>query len=469
MGSAWAEKVEWTPRSTSSAGKKRILTLTVPLDDRAQAVVGQLDHLAEQALLKSERYVAPRLSEELDRNNTEVRQVRARAGEANWSLGMRAYEELDTKKAEEHLGEAVKAFKQADLTRNFPSLIKAWVMRVAALLANGHTRAANLEIDKVLAVDPRAVFSPDYFPPDTLKLVEDARQNTRNQMGAFIEVKTSPPGAQVYVNGQFRGVSPMRIDRLPQGEHFLNVSLAGYSMVQQLAVPGLNELTLLPAESQGRWKSAVENIRREAGGAGRDEAAVLFGKWLNVDQVLLTLVRSEPSNTRAELSVFRLDCSDGHNWAYQRASVSLGEGLVPEADLVFHEAAGTDTPRRDGAPVTHFHEGRSSAPSGAPFSFSATTLTWSLLGTAAALLVGGVVTASLAGGQNAQFRETAHSEPEAVRLKSSGQSLALTADLLFLGSLLAGAPGGYLLFQELEKPPENGPILSRNDRAARTP
>lgn len=48
-------------------------------------------------------------------------------------------------------------------------------------------------------------------------------------VGGTITVISFPLGAAVYLNGEYRGVTPARLQNVPPGDYLINVSLAGYN------------------------------------------------------------------------------------------------------------------------------------------------------------------------------------------------------------------------------------------------
>jgi hypothetical protein len=48
-------------------------------------------------------------------------------------------------------------------------------------------------------------------------------------VGGTITVLSFPLGAAVYLNGEYRGVTPARLQNVPPGDYLVNVSLAGYN------------------------------------------------------------------------------------------------------------------------------------------------------------------------------------------------------------------------------------------------
>ena len=51
---------------------------------------------------------------------------------------------------------------------------------------------------------------------------------TQPLVGGTITVVSFPPGAAVYLNGEYRGLTPQRLRNVSPGEYLINVSLAGY-------------------------------------------------------------------------------------------------------------------------------------------------------------------------------------------------------------------------------------------------
>jgi hypothetical protein len=48
-------------------------------------------------------------------------------------------------------------------------------------------------------------------------------------VGGTITVYSFPPGAAVFLNGEYRGVTPADFENVPPGDYLINVSLAGYN------------------------------------------------------------------------------------------------------------------------------------------------------------------------------------------------------------------------------------------------
>lgn len=64
---------------------------------------------------------------------------------------------------------------------------------------------------------------------------EEIRVTLSANLGS-LSIISRPPGARVFINNQFRGVTPLSIDNMAEGEYSLNISREGFSEVTQKAL-----------------------------------------------------------------------------------------------------------------------------------------------------------------------------------------------------------------------------------------
>ncbi len=410
----------------------------VGLDPVALTETAALDAAAENAVAKSGRFDQESLVDALDPRAAANRATLLAEGRAAAQAGRTSYDDLDTAKAAVSFTDAVKAFKQTDLSLHFGEFSSAWVMRTASLVANGETRAAQNEIEKLVSVDPHAELKPENFPPDSLKQVEEARKLAAAGK-TQIQVSSTPPGAKVFVDGRFRGLSPVTVGGLPPADHFVTLKLAGYSLAQQPASAGPVEVRLGEAEGAVAYHSALDRMAKDPEGPLRDGAARELGHLAGVDQVLALLARKSPTGQRLDLTLLRLAASDGHNFAFQTVTVPMGPTLAGAVEQALAAVLTRDEPERHG-PVTHFKVKEGPAD-------KKVIAGYALLGAAVALVAGGLVFEGVAGGQAAEYRNTPQTNTKRTReLEASARGFALAGDLSVLAGLVAAAPGAYLTY-----------------------
>jgi hypothetical protein len=103
-----------------------------------------------------------------------------------------------------------------------------------------------------------------------------------------MRVESKPPGAAVFVDGEFRGTSPIDIDELVDDQHAVVLERRGYRTFGTLnpvtaGRKSLLEVDLLPTRAKGLAEALTPRIAEDA------EHALVIGRRLKVDR-LATLV-----------------------------------------------------------------------------------------------------------------------------------------------------------------------------------
>ncbi|MFY2561366.1 PEGA domain-containing protein [Corallococcus terminator] len=427
-----------TPRAVPTASPSSVTVVAISLDATSRTEAARLAYWAEQSVARSGRLELVRLTDALDAQGKAAREAKAAEGAAAMKEGQTAYDELDTQKALQQFDRAARAFEASDLSRNFGDLSRARVMKAASQVANGEGTAAQLEIRAVLAVDPRAQFSPNFFPPDDMAFVDKERKAALAGSTGTLSVSTEPVPAQVYVDGQFRGVSPVELKGLTPADHFVTVMAPGFEVEQRRARESDTKLTLAPAASMRALQAITDRVVRKPEGAERDVALRELGALAGVSQVLALLVRGGTGTAPLQVTGLRLDVTDGHNLGYSVGAVPAGEAMATGSDALLSSLVGADTARLAGnKPVTHFSGGAGA---------NRKTMGYVLMATGVALLAGGIYFGMEASSKEDDFRRAPQTSPRAQDFKDTGKTYALVADIGLLTGAVAAGLGGYFAF-----------------------
>ncbi|MBZ4331304.1 PEGA domain-containing protein [Corallococcus sp. AS-1-12] len=425
------------PRTLPTAAGPRVAVVAIPVDASLEGEALALAHWAEQAVARSGRLELVRLTDALDPQGASARQAKAVEGNAAFKDGAKAYDELDTVKALQSFDKAVKAYEQSDLSRAFPLLSRARVMKAATQVANGENKAAELEMRGVLAVDPRATFNPNFFPPEEVAFVEKERKAQVEGAQATLNVSTQPAAAQVFVDGTYRGVSPLALTGLTRADHYVTLVAPGYTVTEGRAREGESSFSLTKLPVQQRYAALVERIAKNADDEERDKALQELGALADVPQVLALLVRGGPGNAPLTVTGLRMDVADGHNLSYALGQVPRGEAMATGSEALLTGLVGQDAARVDGKPVKHFASGGG---------VSRRTAGYVLLATGVALLAGGIYFGLEASSKADAFKTAPQGSTRADDLKSTGKTYALVADIGVLAGLVSAGAGSYLAF-----------------------
>jgi len=424
------------PRSKEAAppGLPRLAVVAVAVDPGLAGAASELSQYAEQAVVRSGRFEPVLLATALEGDGASGRVQKEADAEAAMAEGRRVYEELDTVAALAQFEKAANLCVQTDLSRTFQKWVDAQLLRAACLVANGELKVAEVELDRVLALEPRAQLSADVFPPDLLAYAEKVKKSVLSLATTSLKVTTSPAGARIYLDGRFRGVSPVELTGLTQADHFVTAVMPGRTLVQRRARSGAVSLELPYAPGAAGLDQAVAEIRVDPQGPGRDKALRALGQSLKVDQLLAVLVRRGALAGRLSLTGLRVEMSDGHNAGWAELELPADDALAVNAEPFLSGLLGTDAPRR-GGPVTHFAKQAGGG---------LNMLAWGGVGGGAALVAGGVVFGALALGKAGEYRGIQQTSPEAAATASTGRTYALVADVGVLAGLVTAGVGTYL-------------------------
>jgi len=129
--------------------------------------------------------------------------------------GREAYDNLE-------LNQAVKLLKQAarDLDARLDEVVDralftdVYVYWGSALVLNGKKKRGEKIYRKLLMCNPEAELDPMVFPPSLAATFNRVAGEVRRSGTGALLVESATSGAEVWVDGAFRGISPVRLERL---------------------------------------------------------------------------------------------------------------------------------------------------------------------------------------------------------------------------------------------------------------
>ncbi len=359
------------------------------------------------------------------------------------AAGVEAYDMMSYEQALMRLERAIESYEQSDLTQHLDELLDAYFMRALALFYEGQPSRARNQLLDIFALSRE--FQPDRgrVTPEIETLLDEARRSVDEAPPTTLEIQTDPVPGLIYVDGRYRGISPVELTNLQPGHHFVSVRAPGYAFTQErhLAAPGQIARVRLDSSGLGRdLRARLEAIRIALQGNNPSSAAVRLLEWAGADQALVLGVRRRDENTMA-LVAFRF-ASDGHLMAHGEARMSLREAEEGAALSAFLDRLyGQDRPRGPaGEPVPELSSPLS-------FDFSFDRRSWGVVagGAGVASAVGGVFLGLSASRQAADARTIPQLDVEdyreAMRL---AKRRALLADGLYLTAAVGVATGIYL-------------------------
>lgn len=246
--------------------------------------------------------------------------ARAKSARDSFARGVNALDAVEYAQAVEQLGGAVKAYLDTDLTANFPALLDAIGMSAVALRQSGDSNAADDELTRLFTLSPEYRFAPGRWPPAVQGWLDRKQTAIRALTPAGVEVASPAAPAEVFVDGTYRGVTPLEVKELLPGRHVLTLSAPGYATknFEVSAGPGQAASPSLEVAPLGReLLSRLENLKAGCSRGSPEAAGRGLLAWAGAP----------------ELVVVALEAKDGGVWATATRVTAQGRAAQKRKSL----------------------------------------------------------------------------------------------------------------------------------------
>ncbi len=189
-----------------------------------------------------------------------------------------------------------KVIKQATLARQAFEKMGGFIEPLSRykesilLIAVGHAMLGDREQSKrafldLMLLDPHLKLSKSAYQSFVLDLLEEVKSSLAGQPLGSVAIKTTPPGGNLYLDGQLKGVTPESLDGLVAGNHLLVVKMPGFmNWGKVVKVDAGNLLSLDIKLTAGGAGGGFTRIVERAGRAISDSD--LRGEVLRLGQTL---------------------------------------------------------------------------------------------------------------------------------------------------------------------------------------
>ncbi len=425
----------------------RATAIAVPLEPRLAREAATVSYVVQSVLRQSPRVDYVDLAERAQGGAARERAAKGEAAKKVLEEGRLAFDGFEYDAAAAKFQEAIRLYEESDLSRDFAGLLQALALLGATHYFNGNLDAARQAMGRLLSLRPDYVFDATLFPPPVLELAEQVRAEVVAASNNPLEVQVRPVPARVYVDGVFRGISPVSLAKLAGVEHYVSAVAPGYAFAQEKHRAGpaaVAKITLKPA-AEGRALAGLLRDLEKGFRAGQvHQQGAKLAQWAGVDEVIVGGISGGPGS-KLEIVLARI-ASDGHVASIARGEVSLRDAAAMQtvAALAMKVASPPDLPRGPGgAPVfTALEVGGG---------FGAREWGYVSSGVGAALLLGGGFFALQASQAAARAKGTPQVEQSLIERRiADARSKALFADSLFAAGAVAAGVGIYLILPKGE-------------------
>jgi len=143
--------------------------------------------------------------------------------------GKVAYEQLDLELAQKSFQTALKKFEYGFgfLDRQAPLLECLMYLGATWVLVGEQAKAMQVFL-RAQDLPGRKVLDPNLFPPNIQEVFKSAVQKAETGAQGQVTLLSAPMGAQIFIDGTYRGGTPLRSESLREGVHLVKALKDGY-------------------------------------------------------------------------------------------------------------------------------------------------------------------------------------------------------------------------------------------------
>jgi hypothetical protein len=295
--------------STALAGVP-MLTITRSAGAGAGKAAGLVGYNFRQLVLKDGRYTHVDLVKTLGTNDKTEHNFGP--AEELVAKGRAAYEALDLDAAIQYLSYALNRYQRDIGYVEDPSTMANLLLLMAAShILRGEERAGSERLSQALEIFPRAEPDPRIFNPAMRKKFDDVAAQVQRRPTGKMTINSTPSYAEVYVDGTFRGITPLTVENLVQGQHLVHIYKPGYEPGGSLT--GVQARADVPFNVSLKPLNAFETFEKNAESAASsalqtprkiDNGMQELAKLTKAQNLLISNVRINGDRVQVDASLY---------------------------------------------------------------------------------------------------------------------------------------------------------------------
>jgi len=336
-----------TANSAPEGTQRRVLAVLTAIDPALPPpLVADLEEVLKNALFNRPGIGVLELRRALDSKAGGNGRVALGLAENGLTNGQQFYESLDADKAIKELTAACRLFEDGfSEVNDLHNIVLANIFLASVMNQTGQPDAAIKHYRTALFLEPKLTLDTNVFPPEDLDNLEKVRRDIAQGAKGNAEVLSAPVSARVYIDGVYRGATPLTVSNLPAGDHFLRIERNGYDRIAGVFDVNARktvkqENTLVPLPRLGdlqRALAAVDVERSDLGGAVQQLNGLVPGHGV----VLLT-AKLKPDKSGLDATVHYIDFELGRRARHSSGTIpTAGPTLVPSVRALVDDALDT--------------------------------------------------------------------------------------------------------------------------------
>ncbi|MEK7706365.1 MAG: PEGA domain-containing protein [Myxococcota bacterium] len=429
---------------------------------------GFVAHFLTTQLASDDRYSVVDVESSLGSRDAKKAERTFRLADDMIQKGRAAYESLDLDVAVDQLNGALAKYEQqVDYLGDMKKMADLLMLLGATHILRGEERLGARRLGQAVTLLPGVEPDPRIFNPAMRSVYDQAvREATQRPQGS-LSLSSNPSYARVYVDGRFVGVTPLAVEGLLEGQHYVRMVLPGYrAWGEVVELPGRMEIsevgTLKPtakaqaydAQSTAAVKALMDTGDSESGPlppAVEALATLLEAEALVLAEVRLDGERVQVVAGQFELKTRRMTHRARQVFAYDSRPDTYEREVRDMLQRHFNGVGSTSVADAEGDGGGDSDDGSAfGGTSGCADASCRRTRVWLLAGGVG----GGTVLAGIGGlllnaayGDHDEFLATPQTHTARLdELRSSGRKKALAGDVLLVVGIAGAAASAGLAF-----------------------
>ncbi|MBS1148439.1 MAG: TolA protein [Myxococcaceae bacterium] len=236
------------------------------------------------------------------RDDGPVREAKGLEARRLFLEGREQLDNLNTAKAIATLEKSIKFWEDSDLSQGVQGLLDALALRAIACLSKGDKSGFNNDAQRVLAINPDYAFDPSRLTPAAQNALAPLKKKVVAAPPAALELVSTPPHAWAFVDGVFRGVTPITVPGLAPGSHVVTLVATGFELVQEKVFAGSGAAPSFALKSSARGKEVLARVGELRAALERDDvgpAAGALATFIQAEELLVAGVSNQKGELKA--------------------------------------------------------------------------------------------------------------------------------------------------------------------------
>ncbi len=448
--------------ATSDAFARRAAAVAIVRadGDAAQKAASFVAHFFRKELRADSRYRLVDVARSLGDPKAETAATALKLADEELLKAKRLFEDMDLDEVVDSLNSALGRFENhVAYLENVAPVAQALLFLGGVHLLRGEPATGIKRVKQALSIDPALIntLDPQVFTPENRKIVKKAAQELQQRARGTLSIGSTPSFAEVFVDGRFVGVTPLELDDVLMGKHYVRLQKDGMrnagKVLKVARAARRQPIEMRAASNYDEFDRLSEELIAVLGGTEEDAVDPVVGMGTRLGEVDYMLAAGvQLDGERIEVTAVMYDLDDG-NRVIRRGKQVFSYESGPEtyrgeiADMYkrFFGQTPTDPTALIG------ERGRGVDPNASVCLGMSCgrfkTMLWGggLLGGGAMMGLGSLFW-GLSKADNNAFRAAFQVSGEAANLEQSGKAKAVAGDILFFVGASALVTAGLLYY-----------------------